>query len=132
MSIPVAINHSGVATARAWAGSAFGASPIDTSFAGCYAAQIENQADIVGATGTNPPVALELGSVGKVRVFIARCVGNSVTLKLTSARGANQLVPLSGGGLVILHLPVLGDELTEILVAGDGSTVAYYVAGDLS
>ena len=129
MSIPVAINHVGVLTATAWTNS-FGASPVDTSFAAVYASQINNQQDIVGATST--PVTLQLGNVAKVRVLIARCTGNSVVLKLTSAKGTEQAVPLSGGGIVVLHLPVLGDELTAVKVTGDGSTVSYFIAGDLA
>ena len=68
---------------------------------------------------------------------IIKLTGSSRTFKTSgptseaSARGATQMVPLSGGGLVILHLPTLGDDLTEVAVAGDGSTISYYVAGDL-
>lgn len=131
MSIPVTIHHTGVATAQALSFGMFGSGPIDTSFTATYASQCENQMDVVGASGSNPPVVLQLGSVAKVRVLIVKCLGNAATLLLTSARGATQMVPLSGGGLVILHLPTLGDDLTEVAVAGDGSTISYYVAGDL-
>jgi hypothetical protein len=110
--------------------SAMGAGPVDTSFRYTAAAKLENQRDIVGATGSNPSVTLELGSITKVRVIVAVVVGNSVQLKLTSAAGTDQLVPLSAGGLFMMFLPTLGDELTAIKVVGDGSTVSYIVAGD--
>jgi len=129
MSVPVSVTHVGVATAVSLSGGTFGAGPIDTSFSATYAAQIQNQQDVVNAVSV--PVVLELGNVAKVRILIARCTGNSATLLLTSADGTDQKVPLSGGGLVALHFPTLGDELTTIKVSGDGSTVSYYVAGDL-
>lgn len=130
MSVPVVINHTGVLTACAW-GSSFGSGPIDTSLAASYGAQIQNQQDIRGAISPSPPVTLELGNVAAVRFLQARCIGNSVVLALTSAKGTQQLVPLSGGGELILHLPVVGDELTAVQVYGDGSTVTYFLAGDL-
>jgi hypothetical protein len=131
MSLPVTVEHVGVATARSCL-DIFGCGPMDTSYTASYSAQCQNQQDIVGAIGANPPVVLELGNVAKVRILIARCVGNSVTLLLTSADGSLQAVPLSGGGLVQLFEPNVGDEITDIEVKGDGSTVSYYVAGDIS
>ena len=131
MSLPVVVEHVGVATSKACLDS-FGSGPMDTNFTAYYSAQCQNQQDIVGAVGANPTVVLELGNVASVRVLIARVVGNSVTLLLTSADGVQQKLPLSGGGLALLFLPNVGDEITEIDVAGDGSTVSYYVAGDVA
>ena len=130
MSTPVIIRHTGIATALStWNG--FGSSPVDTSFTATYAAHKESQLDVVGATDMAPAV-IPLENVIKVRVLIIKCTGNSLKLVVTSARGTDQALPLSAGGILMLHLPTLGDELTAIKLVGTGATVDYFIAGDLS
>lgn len=72
--------------------------------------------------------AFQLGaSFTAIRVIAFRAVnGDSFQLQLTSGLGASQLVPCSG--LVVLHVPKVGDEITTLKVVGAGN-VEYFLAG---
>jgi hypothetical protein len=131
MSIPSFVKHSGVAVSQDCSGGNFGIGPIDTSFGITCAAQKSGQDDVVNAT-SGSPLVLPLENVAKVRVLIIAVSGNSVTLQLTSAAGNNQAIPLSSGGMQIHFAPTVGDEFTAISIVGNGATVNYFIAGDLS
>ena len=127
---PIVIKHTGIAVGNSCAG-AFGAGPVDTGFCGTYAAYKEGSFDLVGAT-LGAPNVMDLENVVKVRVLIVQLSGNSAQMLLTSAAGTDQAVQLSSGGQCIMFEPAVGSEITGIKFVGDGSTVSYLIAGDLT
>lgn len=130
MPIPSIVRHSGVlANTQTSTGCGGRDSDVaDTSFVNTYEASKDDQVDVAGVSPQT--VTLPLGNVTKVRVLLAKAVGTSVVLLLTSASGADQAVPLSAGGQLLLHLPEPGDEITAIKVTATNATVAYFLAGD--
>ena len=130
---PVIVKHSGIAVGNASSGCSSGLAfgPFDTSFCATYEASKTSQDDIVNAT-LLAPFVLPLENVVNVRVLIVRATGDSVTMLLTSAAGADQEIPLSGGGVQIFHQPNPDDAFTAIKFIGNNSTVSYFIAGDAS
>jgi hypothetical protein len=128
------IKHMGVATgssSECWSAGGICSGPFDTSFCAAYAAKKSSQDDVIEAT-IEDPLVLPLENVVKVRVLIIRSTG-SIQMLLTSPNGGtDQAVALSGGGLMIFHLPTVGDEITAIKFVGDEATVSYFIAGDVS
>jgi hypothetical protein len=131
MSIPAIIKHTGIAVSQLSASGQFAEGPFETSFTATYAAHKSSELDVVGAT-LGSPLVIPLENVVKVRALLLRCTGNTVTLLLTSSAGTDQKINLSSGGLHVFHAPTVGDEFTAIKLVGNGSTVAYMIAGDLA
>ena len=130
MSVPAIVRHTGVLTSTStsqtnWASSG----PFDTTFTATYAAQKQSQEDVLNAT-EEAPLVIPLENVAKVRVLVCTATGNSVTVLTTTAAGVDQAETLSGGGIIIKHIPVLGDEITAIKVVGTNATFSYFIAGD--
>jgi len=130
MSIPSIVRHSGVLTnTQTLPPCGMRAGDVaDTGFVCTYGASKGDQLDISGSAPQT--VTLPLGNIAKVRVLLARAIGNSGTLLLTSARGTDQAFPLPVGGQILLHFPALGDEITAIKVTATNTTVAYFLSGD--
>jgi hypothetical protein len=131
MSIPVIIKHTGIAVGTSSVPGGLCAGPFDTTFTASMAAHKSSEIDVVGATDL-APLVIPLENVVKVRVLVISVSGNSVKLVLTSARGTDQAIPLSSGGLMVFYAPTVGDEFTAIKLVGTGATVSYLIAGNLS
>ena len=131
MSTPIIIKHTGIAVGTSSAPCGLAAGPFDTTFSITCSAHKTGILDIVGATLIAPKV-LALENVVKVRVFIVSVTGNTVTMLLTSSKGTDAAIPLSSGGKQLFYSPTVGDEFTAIKFVGNGATVSYLIAGDLS
>lgn len=82
--------------------------------------------------GANVPIAgtltPALGAVTKVRAVAIRAVdGQSLVVRVSSAAGANQAIPVSD--LLLLRAQNTGDELTALSITGTGR-VEYIIAGN--
>lgn len=79
--------------------------------------------------GTNlAPYVMNPGGVTKVRLLAVRAIdGQSLEALLTSGLGTDQVVPFSG--LLLIHCPVAGTELTAVKLLGQGR-IEYLIAGD--
>ena len=131
MSTPIIMNHTGIAVGTSSQPGGLAAGPFDTSWSLTCSAHKAGEIDIVAATLGSPKV-LALENVVKVRVLLLQVTGNTVTVLLTSSKGTDQAIPLSSGGKQMFYAPTVGDEFTAIKFVGDGSTVSYMLAGELS
>lgn len=95
---------------------------IDLAFKATYAAAFGGALPI---SGTFVPA---LGAVTKVRALAVRAVdGQSLVVRLTSAQGAAQAIPVSG--VIVVQEKNAGDELTAISIAGTGR-IEFLIGGD--
>lgn len=76
------------------------------------------------------PFVPALGAIAAVRALAIRAVdGQSLVVKLTSAVGVDQAVPVSD--LLLVRAQNTGDQLTAIKVVGTGR-IELLIAGDLT
>lgn len=76
------------------------------------------------------PFLVPFGALTKVRAVAIRAVdGQSLVVKLTSAAGADQAVPVSG--VLVVHAKNPGDQFTAVKVVGVGR-IEYLVGGNLT
>lgn len=95
---------------------------IDLAFKATYDASFGGNVPI---SGTFTPA---LGAVTKVRAVVVRAVdGQSLVVRVTSALGAAQAIPVSD--LLVLRAQNTGDEVTALSITGTGR-VEYMVAGN--
>ncbi len=76
---------------------------------------------------SSAPFAIPLEGIAKVRVLAAVGEGPGMGVKITWAGGTEQVLPASG--VVLIHAPAVGDEITAISAFGQG-TFRYLIAGD--
>jgi hypothetical protein len=99
----------------------------NTSFSRTYSQRQAGAPQVINATDLAPFI-LSLGTVTKIRMLFVRVVGSGVIrLKLTSAAGADQALPLSD--LIVWHAPAEGDQITAVKVVGTAD-LEYTVYGD--
>lgn len=99
---------------------------IDLAFKGTFDAVMGANLPIAGTDLA--PFVPPLGAVTKVRAFALRAVeGESLVVKLTSAAGTDQALPVSG--VLVVRVANTGDELTAIKVVGTGR-IEYLLAGN--
>lgn len=82
------------------------------------------------ASSDEAPFVPALGAVTAVRAIAIRSVdGASIVVKLTSAKGTDQEIPVSD--LLVIQAKNVGDEYTAIKIVGT-ATVEYLLAGNLA
>ena len=102
---------------------------LNTSFSATYQSSKSGRPGIVGATDL-VPFDLDFETINKVRAVAIRVVGGgSVRVKITTAYGTDQVIPVSG--LLLWHCPNAGDEITSIKIVGNAD-LEYVIAGDLA
>lgn len=101
---------------------------LNTSFTGTYGSSKSARPTINGATD-GAPFILPFETITKVRVIVMRVRGGTIRLKLTSAAGTDQVIPVSE--LLVWTSPNAGDEVTAIKIVGTAD-VEYILAGDVS
>lgn len=101
---------------------------IDLAFKATFDAVFGDAVPIASNDGS--PFIPALGAVTAVRAIAIRSVtGASLVVKLTSAKGTDQALPVSD--LLILQAKNTGDQYTAIKIVGTG-TVEYLIAGNLA
>lgn len=100
---------------------------LNTSFTGTYGSSKGARPTINGATDLVPFV-IALETIVKVRVLIMRVRGGSLVVKLTSAAGIKQAIPVSE--LLMISTPSAGAEITSIECVGTAD-LEYIAAGDV-
>lgn len=86
---------------------------------------------IISVTGTDgAPQDLDFGGMATIKFLAIKVQGDKIKLRITTADGAAQIVPVSGGGQLIIDNPSSAD-ITAITLATVGSGVEseYLVAG---
>jgi hypothetical protein len=101
---------------------------INTSFQGTFGGSKSARLTISGATDLSPFV-LSLDTITKVRLIVVRTQNQSLRVKITSAYGATQVIPLSNA--LIWFAPNAGDEVTAIEFVGTAD-VEVVIAGDVT
>lgn len=97
---------------------------IDLAFQAVYDSV---QGGALSISGTFIP---SLGSIAKVRAIAIRAVdGQSLVVKLTSAAGTDQAIPVSD--LLLLRAQNVGDEITAVKIVGSGR-LEFLIAGNVS
>lgn len=101
---------------------------IDLAFQAVYDGV---QGGALTINGTNlAPFIPSLGSIAKVRAIAIRAVdGQSLVVKLSSAAGIDQAIPVSD--LLLLRAQNVGDEISAIKIVGSGR-VELLIAGNVS
>ena len=95
---------------------------LDLAFKATYAAAIAGNLPISGT------FVVPLGAISKVRALAVRSAdGQSLVVRVSSAAGNDQAIPLSGPLVLVVDNP--GDELTAVSVVGTGR-IEYLVAGN--
>lgn len=131
MSIPATVRHTGVLSVGSpSAGFAARLSDtFDTGFCATFGNSKNGRPSIVGATDVSPFV-IPLEGITKVRALAVRVRGGAGKIKLSSAAGADQVIPLSGESQIIWFNPVPADEVTAVKFVGTAD-IEYSIAGDL-
>lgn len=131
MALPAIITHTGMlnGSPAASAGTPSLQSILNTSFSATYQSSKSGRPGIVSATDLSPFI-IPFETINKVRALAVKVVGGgSVRVKITTAYGTDQVIPVSG--LLIWHCPNAGDEITSIKLVGTAD-IEYLIAGDLA
>ena len=131
MALPAIIGHNGALNGSP-SGTTTGVPSlielINTSFQSVYGSSKSSRPSIVGATDLIPYV-VALETIVKVRVIVIRVRGGGLKMKLTSAAGVDQVIPISD--IIVWHSPNAGDEITSIKLVGTAD-VELVLAGDVT
>ncbi len=131
MSMPATTIHTGVLTVSQTPGgqSSRLADQFHTGFVTTCGTSRSMRDTVVGATD-GAPFPIALGSISKVRVFAIEARGGQGVVKLTSAAGVKQAIPLGSGSKHVLFFPAAGSELTAIEFVGTAD-LEYLISGDV-
>lgn len=131
MASPSLVTHTGAVNGSPAQSSAQSPSLtelLNTSFQGTFGSSKGARPTINGATDLVPfVVAFE--TITKVRMIFMRVRGGTLTVKLTSAKGADQAFPVSD--TFVWYSPNAGDEVTAIKLVGTAD-LEYIICGDVS
>jgi len=84
--------------------------------------------DEVSLTDNNP-LAVSFGGLSEVNVLCMRAEGGKVRLRVTSADGAVQSIPLDPLGILLsLSVPITALDLTRAATVGNTVTVKIFLA----
>lgn len=131
MAIPALITHTGMlnGSPAASAGTPCLQEILNTSFSATYQSSKSGRPGIVNATDLSPFV-IPFETIVKVRAMAIKVVGGgSVRVKVSTAFGTDQVIPVSG--ILLWHCPNAGDEITSIKLIGTAD-IEYVIAGDLA
>ncbi len=131
MAQPAIVSHTGSLSSSPSSGSIGSPSlqeVLNTSFSATYGVRKSGAPTINGAT-TESPFVLDLETIVSVRMIGIQVRSGSLTLRLTSADGTLQNIPISS--LFLWHGPASGDQITAIRLVGTGD-IEYSIAGDPS
>ncbi len=127
---PVSLNLGGVLAVQA-------ASSSPTTWGMSDAFALEFQATYAQAKGSAPfiqstdvaPFVVPFEGISRAHAYLILVNGPSMVVKITTAEGADQEIPVSG--MFLWHSPNNSDAITAIKIVGTGS-VQYFLAGDQS
>jgi len=133
MGQPCIVAHTGALNGSPSSGPLSGPSLVEllnTSFTETYNARGSGAPTVVGATDMAPFV-LDLANftITKVRMFALKVNAGTIVVKVTSAKGTDQAVPVSK--LWLWDAPFAGDEITAIKFVGTAD-LEFVIAGDVS
>lgn len=101
---------------------------FSTAFVGTFGGSKGARPSVVGATD-GAPFLFAFETITRVRAFAVKARGGGGKLKLTSALGTLQILPLGSDAMLLWFDPTPGDELTAIAFVGTAD-LEYVIAGD--
>jgi hypothetical protein len=131
MAIPVTITHRGSVSGAGSPGAPTTALQnfMSTAVTATLGGSKGGRPAIVGAT-VGAPFVFPLEGITRVRFLAVKARGGGGHLRLTSALGTDQVVPLGSEALHLWSSLAAGDELTAVKFVGSAD-LEYILAGDV-